>query len=155
MPVGRELHALLAGWITKGSPEAEYLAARFQESALGHRASQAKRVEREFDFLFECEGVMVSGQIDLWFEESGGQLVLVDYKTGEEEGWERYVPQVETYALALERLTGQLPGECYLYFARSGRAIAVPVNSSRARDRIRSAASAGEPSAPRRQAAGS
>ena len=66
------------------SAEANELASRFRSSDLGRRAETATRIEREFDFLFETDDVIVRGQIDLWFEEAG-ELVIVDYKTDRDE----------------------------------------------------------------------
>src|SRR5207249_4404603 len=78
---GRQVHALLAGGDrTNATTEALALAARFESSDLGMRAGKALRVEREFDFLLAIEDVVLRGQIDLWFEDSGG-VVIVDYKT--------------------------------------------------------------------------
>jgi len=78
---GRQVHALLADLkVANPHPEAEGLAERFHNSELGRRRDGASRVEREFDFVFALEDVVLQGQIDLWFEENG-ELVLVDYKT--------------------------------------------------------------------------
>ena len=71
---GRQVHALLAGGGRDGAAaEALELVARFESSELGRRIGRAAAVEREFDFLLAIEDVVLRGQIDLWFEESGGR----------------------------------------------------------------------------------
>ncbi len=129
---GLEVHAMLAGQtVAQPAPEAKRLVEAFHASDLGLRAARAARVSREFDFLMELEGVVLRGQIDLWFEE-GGELVLLDYKTDEIKPREapgratRYAPQLRLYALALERLLGRSPTSAFVYFLRPG--VAVPVS---------------------------
>src|SRR5205807_619842 len=71
---GTQVHALLAGTpVPEAGPEAVRLARVFRQSPLGRRAARAIRAEREFDFLMAVEGLVVRGQVDLWFEE-GGEL---------------------------------------------------------------------------------
>jgi ATP-dependent helicase/nuclease subunit A len=131
---GSEVHALLAGG-DRDSAQAEALAlvTRFESSELGLRVERAARVEREFDFLMAIEDVVLRGQIDLWFEESGEQ-VIVDYKTDDivpEEAQSRaeaYQLQLQLYAIAVERLTGQPPDRAALYFLRPNLAVAVDVS---------------------------
>ena len=126
------------------SAEANELASRFRSSDLGRRAESASRIEREFDFLFETEDVIVRGQIDLWFHEeskAGGELVLVDYKTDRDEsGGEGYALQLRLYALALERYAGRLPDRAVLYYLRSNRIVEISVTEAdlaAARDAVR------------------
>jgi ATP-dependent helicase/nuclease subunit A len=128
---GKQVHALLAGAsVESPNPEAARLAQAFRSSALGRRADQAV-VEREFDFLMEVENLVLRGQIDLWFEDRGG-TVLVDYKTdrvdaaGAPARAEQYGQQLRLYALALDRLNGRAPLEAYIYFLRPN--VAVPVD---------------------------
>src|SRR5262249_26317029 len=113
---GRQVHAILAGGPRDGSaPEAVALAARFEASETGRRAVKAARSQREFDFLLAVEDIVLRGQIDLWFVESG-EHILVDYKTddvsadGARERAGSYALQLQLYALAGERVTGQAPG---------------------------------------------
>ncbi len=129
--VGTEVHRLLAGLpVEKPSEEAVRLVAAFNDSDLARRIQAADRVEKEFGFQMEINGVILRGQVDVWFDE-GGELVVADYKTdrfdSEEEG-SRLVPyrlQLRLYALALERLEGRLPREALLHFLRSGKTMAV------------------------------
>jgi len=127
---GLQAHALLAGTAVNGAhPEATRLADAFRASALGRRAARARRVERECDFLLAVEDVVLRGQIDLWFEDKDG-LILVDYKTNaittsSEAGQhaEAYGEQLRLYALALERIAGRLPDHAYIYFLRRNEAV--------------------------------
>ena len=120
--LGQQVHALLAG-AAGTDPLAQRLAAVFHRSELGQRAARATHVEREYGFLAEVAGVILRGQIDLWFEESG-ELVLVDYKTDEVAASdararaESYALQIHLYAMVLQRLTGRLPDRAYLHFLR-------------------------------------
>jgi ATP-dependent exoDNAse (exonuclease V) beta subunit len=133
---GLEVHAMLAGQpVAESAPEARKLVDSFHASELGRRATRATRIAREFDFLVAVEDVVLRGQIDLWFEESG-ELVLLDYKTDEIKAREaaaramRYVPQLRLYALALERMLGRSPAQAYVYFLRPGAAVPVSLERS-------------------------
>ncbi len=128
LATGLAVHKILAG----SAPESEEhaaLVASFTQSELGRRASRAQRIEREFDFLLYIEDVVLRGQIDLWFEESG-ELILVDYKTDRDQSSARsYELQLQLYALALERYAGRIPQRAVLHYLRSGRVIDVPLGS--------------------------
>lgn len=127
---GLQVHALLAGLpVEAPDPQALELVSTFRNSELGLRAARAARIEREFDFLFALDGVILRGQIDLWFEE-GGELILVDYKTDREESvrHESYSLQLQVYALALEHHLGRLPDQACLHFLRSNRIVAVDLS---------------------------
>ncbi len=127
--LGLSVHAALTGEKIE-SPEANELAARFRSSDLGRRANAATRIEREFDFLFETDDVIVRGQIDLWFEE-GGELIIVDYKTDRDEsGGESYALQLRLYALALERYAGRRPDRAVLYYLRSNRSVEISLTDA-------------------------
>ena len=130
---GRQVHALLAGEPRDGaSPEALALAARFEASEPGRRAAAASRIEREFDFLLALEDIVIRGQIDLWFEESG-ERVLVDYKTDDISAAEAagragaYALQLQLYAIAAGRLDGRAPDRALLYFLRLDMAVPVDI----------------------------
>jgi ATP-dependent exoDNAse (exonuclease V) beta subunit len=120
--LGLDVHSALAGEDAT-SAEAGELVSRFRSSGLGRRVESASRLEREFDFLFETDDVIIRGQIDLWFEE-GGELVLVDYKTDRDEsGAAAYALQLRLYALALERYAGRRPDRAVLYYLRPDRMV--------------------------------
>jgi ATP-dependent exoDNAse (exonuclease V) beta subunit len=142
---GTIVHALLAGKAAAtGSPapqgfaadvKATAMAEVFKQSPLGRRAARASRVERELDFLMAVEGLVLRGQIDLWFEE-GGETIIVDYKTDAVNAHEAhhrahdYAMQLRLYALAVERLTGRPPNHAWLYFLRPNTAIEVDLRPS-------------------------
>jgi ATP-dependent helicase/nuclease subunit A len=128
--LGSEVHRVLAGGT--GSAEAVELAARFQASPIGRRAARATRVEREFDFLLPVGGLLVRGQIDLWFEEAG-ELILLDYKTDRDESSSGvYALQLSLYALALERYAGKFPDRSLIYYLRTDRTIEVQIDCAEA-----------------------
>jgi CRISPR/Cas system-associated exonuclease Cas4 (RecB family) len=112
------------------SPEAQELAAKFETSEWGQRAARATRVEREFDFLFEIDDVILRGQIDLWFEEAG-ELVLVDYKTDRDEtSAAGYALQLRLYALGLARYAGRVPDRAVLYYVRTDHAVEIGLSDA-------------------------
>jgi ATP-dependent exoDNAse (exonuclease V) beta subunit len=132
---GRQVHDLLAGIpVPDAVPEAHALAERFRESELGRRATRARQAHREFDLQFALEDMIVGGQIDLWFEDERG-IIIVDYKTDDvsagdvESRAASYAIQLQLYAIGLERFTGRLPSEAWLYFLRPSAAIPVPLVS--------------------------
>jgi ATP-dependent exoDNAse (exonuclease V) beta subunit len=134
--LGDEVHALLAGKpVDDPDPQAVRLAETFRKSPLGRRVERATRVEREFDFLMAVDPLVVSGQIDLWFEE-GGELAVVDYKTdavGEAEAPHRaqeYELQVRLYAMAVERVTGRAPARACLHFLKPNVVVDVDLKPS-------------------------
>ena len=102
--------------------------AAFFKSDIGKRASGAKTLYKEKPFIlktmFEGREVLVQGTIDCFFEEDG-KWVLVDYKSNYidksklEEEKERltnsYIPQLELYKEALEKITGKTVKEAVLY----------------------------------------
>lgn len=121
-----------------GSTEARQLAAGFERSELGRRAARATRIEREFEFLLPLADVIVRGQIDMWFEESG-ELVLVDYKTDRDDSLaDLYGVQLSLYALAMEKYAGKLPDRAALYYLRADRAVEIEVDRARATRAVQS-----------------
>lgn len=105
----------------------------FVQSDTGRRVANAVNggsVRREQPFVFEYEGQLIQGIIDLCFEEDG-ELVIVDYKTdrvmkgkaGEKELVKRYAIQLDYYAKALEQLTGKNIKEKIIYSFALGKEI--------------------------------
>lgn len=134
--VGIETHRLLAGVEdAQASARARELAARFEASELAARARAAVRCERESPLLFALEDVVLRGQIDLWFEERDGQLVVVDYKTGNfgaqnaGEWLESYRLQLRFYAAALRKREKKPVKEAWLYFLGDDHPEPVPLGS--------------------------
>ncbi len=133
---GTEVHALLAGTpVVNPEPKALAMADVFRQSPLGRRAAKASRLEREFDFLMAVEGLVLRGQVDLWFEE-GGELVIVDYKTDAVNAMEAhqraqdYAIQLRLYALAVEKIAGRAPDHAWLHFLRPDTAIEIDLTPS-------------------------
>ena len=127
--LGTQVHALLANVrVPNADPQAILMAERFQKSDLGRRAARALRVEREFAFLLNIDDVIVSGSIDLWFDEGAGP-VLLDYKTDDVTAAEaetraaEYALQLRLYAQALETQ----PTAAYLHFLRPDVVIEIPL----------------------------
>ncbi|RKD26555.1 DNA helicase/exodeoxyribonuclease V, subunit A [Caminicella sporogenes DSM 14501] len=105
---------------------------RFFKSPLGKRILSAEKVYREVPFVLrkkasdviekidDCEEVLIQGVIDCYFEEDG-KIVLIDYKTSEVFGGninsilERYKAQIDIYKEALEKITGKVVKESYIY----------------------------------------
>lgn len=107
----------------------------FVQSDIGRRVANAMNngsVRREQPFVFEYEGQLIQGIIDLYFEEDG-ELVLVDYKTdrvmkneaGEKELVRRYAIQLDYYAKALTQLTGKKVKEKIIYSFALGKGLSV------------------------------
>jgi len=134
--LGSQVHALLAGTpVPDAHPEAARLAEVFRRSTLGRRAERAGRAEREFAFLMSIEDLVISGSVDLWFEE-GGEVVIVDYKTDAVKGMEAhqragdYTMQLRLYAMAVEQAAGRAPARAYLHFLRPDTLIEVDLRPS-------------------------
>lgn len=107
----------------------------FVQSDTGRRVANAVNcgsVRREQPFVFEYEGQLIQGIIDLYFEEDG-EFVLVDYKTdrvmkgeaGEKELVKRYAIQLDYYAKALTQLTGKKVKEKIIYSFALGKGLSV------------------------------
>ncbi len=116
--------------------EAQRLANSFLGSDLGARAAAAVRSAREWDFIADIDGTLVSGTVDLWFEESDGEIVIVDYKTDSVKASEAarraesYAPQLALYGLALERALARRPAHAWLHFLRPDTQVEVPLDDA-------------------------
>lgn len=130
--LGDEVHQLLAGLdVPEASLAARELALSFTRSGTGQRAARASRSGRETPILFEYDGLLIRGAIDLWFEE-GGELVLVDYKTDNFISGERlnqYSMQLRLYAIALSRALGRRVDRIVLAALKQGRETGVSLSS--------------------------
>jgi ATP-dependent helicase/nuclease subunit A len=133
---GTQVHQLLAGKpVPQPDPEAVRVAETFRTSALGRRAAQATRMEREFAFLMAVDGLVIRGDVDLWFEEAG-EVVIVDYKTDKVTAHEAhrraqdYALQLRLYALAVEQAAGRAPDRAWLHFLRPNTVVEVDLTPS-------------------------
>ena len=89
------------------------------------RAAAASKRRRELPFVFELEGRVIRGAIDLVFEEEG-KIVVVDFKTDKVAAGEanerasHYENQGVAYVMGLEAATGLEAGELVFSFLRPG-----------------------------------
>jgi ATP-dependent helicase/nuclease subunit A len=133
--IAGELQRLAAQGIIEVSEIVEVEIAKiksFANSDIGTRLINAKDVKREFKFsllspahrFFPGGGddeILLQGVIDCFFEDVG-EFVVVDFKTDQvtketiEEKAKQYIPQLDTYAEALERITGKRVKERIIYF---------------------------------------
>lgn len=115
---------------------------KFFSSELGKRLLHAEQIWREFRFSLLCNAkdlipgensedqILLQGAVDCCFLENG-RLVLADYKTDHiseqliPERKEHYRRQMETYAMALERIMRLPVKERILYFLYPGIAVSV------------------------------
>jgi ATP-dependent exoDNAse (exonuclease V) beta subunit len=136
--LGTEVHEYLAGLRADVSSEARRLAQAFEHSELARRAAGASTVRREMDFLVEIEDTLLRGQIDLWFDEGLGP-VLVDYKTDRHLSAARlrgYELQMRLYAAALQHLMGKQVREAWLFPLRQPQPHAVDVSAAAIEDAL-------------------
>ena len=118
------------------------------ESGILARAAAAPRRWRELPFIFELDGRVIRGFIDLVFEEEG-KLVVVDFKTDKiaegkaEDKASDYENQGVAYVMALEAATGLGVGELVFSFLRPGVDVSRPVDDV-LRERLREAVAGAE-----------
>ena len=123
--LGQRVHEILGGKPAKDNETQEVLdlVQRFQQSDLGHRAGKAENVIREESLLFAVDERLIRGQIDLWFDDGDGQI-LVDYKTDRlekdqiEQAARTYAIQLQLYARGIEKWRGRKPDRAVLHFLR-------------------------------------
>ncbi len=112
---------------------------KFFEGNLGQRMLGSRRIERERSFYAEISGsdsdipeigetTAIQGQIDMFFEEDDG-IVIVDYKSDSKENLikekENYSLQVKIYAAVVPKLFGKPVKEIYLYSFSNGEAVKI------------------------------
>ncbi len=104
--------------------------AAFFACDLGRALLAAPVREREYKFSLllpgeeffpdaQGEEILFQGVVDCWFEDEQG-VTIVDFKTDQTPQPERYRPQVEAYARALEVLLGRPVERRTLYFFATG-----------------------------------
>ena len=142
--ISAEIERLTEGeFISKEQAEAsdaEKIAVFFQ-TPLGRELLTAESIEREFKFsvLVRAEDyfagggedeILLQGIIDCFFEKDG-KLCIVDFKTDYvtektiDARVKFYENQINTYARALEEITGKTAAVRYLYFFRLDRTVEV------------------------------
>lgn len=102
------------------------LLARFKSSEMYQWINDAEAVYRELPFVYERDGYVIHGVIDVLFRSNVGQWILVDYKTGYVESRSpddlaeharRYHLQLGIYAEAVREQLGIVP-LTYIQFIR-------------------------------------
>ena len=102
-------------------------------SPLAQKVMGARWVQREFPLLFEMDGTLLRGKLDLAFEDEAG-WTLVDYKTdrpqsaGAAQRKAAYQTQILLYSLAWEKLVGKMPQEALLFYLSTGQMESVPLD---------------------------
>jgi ATP-dependent helicase/nuclease subunit A len=79
----------------------------------------------ELPVVTSVNGTILEGIIDLMYREDDGTLVIADFKTDisvTQETLAAYWRQLSTYAVMIERITGQKVSELALIFCRAGAA---------------------------------
>jgi ATP-dependent helicase/nuclease subunit A len=111
---------------------------KFFKSQLGREIKEADSMLREFKFSILTsasdyfpdsagEEILLQGVVDCCFEKNG-KLTVIDFKTdyvtneNQKERAESYRTQLETYAKAMERITGKKVTRKLLYFFRTDSA---------------------------------
>lgn len=108
----------------------------FQKSEVGRRAVGSKRILREFPILFDLQGTMLRGRIDLAFEDELG-WTLVDYKSDRatpsqlKERLADYEKQLLLYALGWRGVTGELPQQLIVLYLHTGLEATVVITQSK------------------------
>lgn len=91
---------------------------QFFQTELGKEILRNKAtVEREVSFTMKYEGLLLDGQIDLFFESAEG-YVLVDFKTDSIMRTSFYAQQLELYSQALEKSRGKKVRRKLIYWTR-------------------------------------
>ena len=110
----------------------------FANSEIGEQIKNSAVCEREFSFkipvklseIFDTgaqDVIIVQGAIDLFFEESDGSVVLIDYKTDRvknaEKIREKYEIQLKIYKTALEKILKKRVSKTMIYLFDTGEFI--------------------------------
>lgn len=96
---------------------------RFWGTAIAKEIAMSKRVYPELPFLYKTPHGLLKGQIDLLFENSMGEWMVLDFKTNRIKAGEsetvakRYEWQLGLYALVFRELYGKMPAKGMLYFS--------------------------------------
>ncbi|MFC2281436.1 MAG: PD-(D/E)XK nuclease family protein, partial [Treponema socranskii subsp. buccale] len=116
----------------KLSAVCEKICARFAASEYGARALKAREegawLKTEYAFKMCIDGYIVTGSIDLVFEDGEGTYTIVDYKTDHEIDPARYYRQQACYRKAVATLLN-VPEEnvrCVLYYVRHDEFSEIP-----------------------------
>ena len=108
---------------------------RFAKSETGEKIKNSAVCEREFSFkipvklseIFDTDAddvIIVQGAVDLFFEESDGSVVLIDYKTDRVKNAgdirKKYEIQLKFYKIALEKILKKRVSKTMIYLFDTG-----------------------------------
>ena len=119
--------------------------AKFFSSPVGKNLLSAKKIYRELPFSYYVaaetigggkiftqaagEKIFIQGIIDLLFQNSSGEWILLDYKTDRENSDEHFIKeyreQIRLYVQAVENILNLKISEKYLYLLNGGREIKI------------------------------
>jgi ATP-dependent helicase/nuclease subunit A len=110
---------------------ARSLLTRYRKSALAREIDQAQAVYRELPFVYQRDGHVIHGYIDLLYRDAQGEWTVVDYKTdgvksdraSQEHHAKIYCLQLAVYAEAVAAQTGQIPRALLVYLKHPDRPI--------------------------------
>jgi ATP-dependent helicase/nuclease subunit A len=97
----------------------------FLQTELGNNAYNASWKKTEYQFKSNIAGMILTGSIDLTFEDDSGNIIIVDYKTNKEINPEIYYRQLAAYRQAISAMR-DIPLEkiqCYLYYLRYAKTV--------------------------------
>jgi ATP-dependent helicase/nuclease subunit A len=95
----------------------------FWKSPLGLEVRGSKKRYAELPFIYKTPHGILKGQIDLVFQNSKGEWVILDYKTNQIDAAEKdflaqkYSFQMGLYAVVFKKLYGAAPAKGTLYFS--------------------------------------
>ncbi len=116
----------------KLSAVCEKICARFAASEYGARALRAREegawIKTEYAFKMCIDGYIVTGSIDLVFDNGEGTYTIIDYKTDHEIDPARYYRQQACYRKAVATLLNvpEKNVRCVLYYVRHDEFSEIP-----------------------------
>jgi ATP-dependent helicase/nuclease subunit A len=113
--------------------QANRLLVTFKNSDMYRLIDNARQVYRELPFIYERDGYIIHGIIDVLLQTAGGEWVIVDYKTGRvpppvddetlRQDARRYHLQVGVYADAVREQLGENARRVYIHYVRYNRQV--------------------------------
>jgi ATP-dependent exoDNAse (exonuclease V) beta subunit len=110
----------------KQAQEILEIVTHFLQTREAEEILKAGRLHPELPFVLRLPQGLIHGTMDLLYQNSKGEWVILDYKTSEvdeetfTERGEDYRVQLELYALAASQILGQPPREARIHFLRRG-----------------------------------
>lgn len=100
---------------------------KFEKSALGIAAKKAAWKRCEYEFRSKVGGKIISGSMDLVFEDESGTYVIVDYKTNQTIEPKIYYEQLACYKQALSKIMNVdlKKIKCCLYYLRFAETVEI------------------------------